>query len=261
MLADMSREQQSWTVGEVADDYGITVRTLHHYDSIGLLEPSERSLAGYRLYTRADLARLARIVVYRRLEVPLEQIRELLDGDTDAVEQLKRQREAVLARMDELASLASALEKEMTRVSTNQPATREEMQEIFGNGFSDEYRDEAAQRWGDTTAWKQSSARTTRYTKADWEQVKTEADAVNAAFVAALQAGLPADSVEAMDAAESHRRHIESRFYDLDHTFHRNLGDMYVSDPRFTATYEQIAPGLAQYVRDAIHANAERHSS
>ena len=62
-----------------------------------------------------------------------------------------------------------------------------------------------------------------------------------------------------MDAAEQHRLHIHDRFYDLDHTFHRGLADMYVADPRFTKTYEDIAPGLAAYVRDAIHANADRH--
>ena len=63
-----------------------------------------------------------------------------------------------------------------------------------------------------------------------------------------------------MDAAEAHRAHIGDRFYDLDHEFHRSLGTMYVCDERFAATYEALAPGLAQYVRDAIHANADRHA-
>ena len=64
-----------------------------------------------------------------------------------------------------------------------------------------------------------------------------------------------------MDAAEAHRAHIERWFYDLDHGFHRGLADMYVADPRFTKTYEDIEPGLAAYVHDAIHANADRHES
>lgn len=63
-----------------------------------------------------------------------------------------------------------------------------------------------------------------------------------------------------MDAAENHRRHIETWFYDLDHDFHRHLGDLYASDPRVGATYEQARPGLAAYVRDAIRANADRQS-
>ena len=81
----------------------------------------------------------------------------------------------------------------------------------------------------------------------------------NAALVAALRSGAPATSTEAMDAAEAHRAHIERWFYDLDHGFHRGLADMYLADPRFTKTYEDLAPGLAQYVHDAIHANADRH--
>ncbi len=141
-----------------------------------------------------------------------------------------------------------------------QPATHEDLKEVFGDGFSDEYQAEAQERWGETDAWKQSARRTQGYTKADWERIRAEGDAVNAKFVAALEAGLPADTPEAMDAAEAARAQIQTWFYDLDHEFHRGLGDMYVADPRFTKTYEDMAPGLAQYVRDAIHANADRHA-
>ena len=138
------------------------------------------------------------------------------------------------------------------------PATTEELKELFGDGFSEEYQAEAQERWGESDAWKQSSRRTKGYTAADWAEVKAEGDAVNAAFVAALRSGAPATSTEAMDAAEAHRAHIERWFYDLDHGFHRGLADMYLADPRFTKTYEDLAPGLAQYVHDAIHANADR---
>ena len=143
---------------------------------------------------------------------------------------------------------------------TERPATAEEMKEIIGDGFEDEYQAEAQERWGETDAWKQSAARTRFYTPADWERIKAESEAVNDAFVAALTAGKPATSPEAMAAAEAHRVQIETWFYDLTHDFHRGLGDMYVADPRFTKTYEDIAPGLAAYVKDAIHANADRHA-
>jgi len=113
----------------------------------------------------------------------------------------------------------------------------------------------------ETDAWQLSARRTKSYTKADFEQIKGEADAVNAAFVAAMRSGAPATSAEAMDAAEEHRAHIERWFYDLDHGFHRGLADMYVADPRFTTTYEDIEPGLAAYVHDAIHANADRQGT
>lgn len=138
--------------------------------------------------------------------------------------------------------------------------TKQEQRELFGDTFDDSYAEEAQQRWGETDAWKQSQERTSRYSKADWEQIKAAQDANNAAFVAAMEAGEPADSEAAMDAAEESRRIIERWFYDITPDFHRNLGDMYVADPRFTKTYEDIRPGMAQFVRDAIHANADRSS-
>jgi DNA-binding transcriptional MerR regulator len=253
-------QMATWTVGQVADVLGVTVRTLHHYDEIGLLVPSGRSAAGYRLYTDADLTRLQQVVVYRRLELPLDEIRELLGGGEDAAEHLRRQRAAVMDRLDELTELVAAIDRALEREMSEQSATPEELKELFGDGFKDEYQAEAQERWGETDAWQQSAARTKRYTKADWEAVKAEMEAVTLAFVVAKRRGEPATSEAAMDAAEQHRRHIAERFYDLDHEFQRGLADMYVADPRFTKTYDDVEPGLAQYVRDAIHANADRHA-
>lgn len=247
------------TVGQVAETFGVTVRTLHHYDAQGLVVPSARTHAGYRLYTDADLARLATVVTYRRLGLPLTEVRALLDGQGTASEHLRRQREVVLTRLGELTDLVSAIDAALEAEMNDRPATTEELKGLFGDGFSEDHQAEAEQRWGETTAWKQSASRTKRYTPADWEQVKAEMDAVNAAFVAALTSGAAPDSDEAMAVAEAHREHIAQRFYDLDHTFHRGLADMYVADPRFTKTYEDLAPRLAQYVHDAIHANADRH--
>jgi DNA-binding transcriptional MerR regulator len=249
------------TVGQVADELGVTVRTLHHYDEIGLLVPSDRTHAGYRLYSIDDLRRLATIVTYRRLGFSLDEVAELLRGDGAIADHLRRQRAAVSARIDELHELVGAIDHALEAEMTEQPATTEELKEMFGDGFSDEYAAEAEERWGDTDAWTQSQSRTKRYTRADWAEVKAEQDAVNAAFVAAMRAGLAPTSTEAMDAAEAHRRHIHERFYDLDHRVHRGLADMYVADPRFTKTYDDLEPRLAAYVREAIHANADRHGA
>lgn len=248
------------TVGQVAQTFDVTVRTLHHYDEIGLVSPSERSHAGYRLYTAQDLERLATVVTYRRLDLPLEEVAALLRGEGSPLEHLRRQRAAVMHRVEELHGLVDAIDARLEREMNEQPATHEDLREIFGDGFSDEYQAEAQERWGETDAWKQSARRTKGYTKADWERIRAEGDAVNAAFVAALEAGHPATSGEAMDAAEAHRAQIDTWFYDCSHDFQKGLADMYVADPRFTKTYEDLAPGLAEYVRDAIHANADRHA-
>ena len=261
-MTERTLVDQLWTVGQVADRFGVTVRTLHHYDEIGLLVPSERSHAGYRQYTGADLERLQAVVVYRRLGFALEEVARLVDGDgEDITSHLRRQRAAVMDRLDEMSDLVAAIDRALEKQMSNEPATTEDMKELFGESWEDA-DGEAEQKWGDTDAWKQSKQRTKGYTKADWVQIKTETDALQQAFLDAKRAGLAPTSVQAMDAAEAHRLHIDERFYTLSHELHKALGDMYVQDPRFTATYDDsyAEPGLAVYVRDAIHANAERSS-
>jgi MerR family transcriptional regulator, thiopeptide resistance regulator len=247
------------TVGQVAERFGVTVRTLHHYDEIGLLSPGERTPAGYRLYTEGDLTRLQHVVVYRRLGFTLEEVALLLDHPESAAEHLRRQRTAVLQRLGEMRDLVAAIDRALEREMSNQPATPEDLKELFGEGFHDA-QEEAEQRWGDTDPWRQSQERTRGYTKADWAEVRAESDRTHQAFTDAMDAGEPPTSEVAMDAAELHRASMQ-RFYDCSHEMHRGLADMYVSDPRFTATYDEIRPGMAHYVRDAIHANADRHQS
>jgi hypothetical protein len=117
---------------------------------------------------------------------------------------------------------------------------------------------EARERWGETPQYRQSQRRTAQYTDADWAELTSESAALVRRLAEAMRAGTPPDGVAAMDLAEEHRRQIDGRFYDCDHTMHRALGDMYVADPRFSAHYDDAEPGLAQYLRDAIHANADR---
>lgn len=247
------------TVGQVAERFAVTVRTLHHYDEVGLLRPSERTRAGYRLYTDDDLTRLQHIVVYRRLGFALEEIALLLENPESVEQHLRRQRAAVTSRLDEMRDLVAAIDRALEREMNSERATDDELKELFGEGFHDAQA-EAEQRWGETDAWRQSRERTKNYSKADWEEVKAESDRVHAAFTDAMDAGEPATAAAAMDAAEQHRVSIQ-RFYDCSYDMHRNLADLYVSDPRYTATYDEIRPGMAHYVREAIHANADRHQA
>ena len=136
--------------------------------------------------------------------------------------------------------------------------TKEEQKELFGEGFSDEHAEEAEKRWGQTQAWQDSQNRMSERTKKDWTRIQAEVEQSNAAFAAAMDSGLPATSAQAMDTAEQHRLHIQRWFYDTTAEFHRNLGDMYVADPLCMKNYENIRQGMARYVRDAIHANADR---
>ncbi|MWA12651.1 MerR family transcriptional regulator [Streptomyces sp. BA2] len=250
----------SYSVGQVAGFAGVTVRTLHHYDEIGLLVPSERSHAGHRRYSDGDLDRLQQILFYRELGFPLDEVAALLDDpETDLWVHLHRQHELLSARITKLQEMAAAVETAMEAKKMGINLTPEEKFEVFGDHDPDQYADEVERRWGDTDAYKESQRKAASYTKEDWQRINDEFSAVHARMGDLLAQGLAADSVEAMDVAEEHRRFITRFHYTCPHELHTCLGEMYVADERFTATYEAIRPGLAVYMRDAIVANAARN--
>jgi DNA-binding transcriptional MerR regulator len=245
------------TVGEVARMSGVSVRTLHHYDEIGLLTPSGRSDAGYRLYSAADLARLRRILVYRELELGLEGIREILaEPDARAADHLRRQHRLLRDRRSRIDELLGAIQHEMEAHEMGIALTPEEQFEIFGTDRLEEHAEEARQKWGAEDHWRESARRTAAYTKDDWIRIKAEADGNIQGFVRAIAAGLPADGAEARALAEDHRRHIDRWFYPCGHEEHRGLAALYVADPRYMAQWDDLAPGFSRYVHDAILANA-----
>ena len=258
MTTENGQSLAALTVGQVAEQLGVTVRTLHHYDEIGLLVPTERTSAGYRLYNGKDITRLQHVVVYRRLGFALEEIALLLDDPSvDVGEHLRRQREAVMSRLDEMSELVTAIDRALEKEMSGIKLTKQEQKELFGDKFSDDYAVEAEQRWGDTEAYQESQRRAAQYTKEQWQQIKAETDDNHGELAAAMNDGEPATSERAMAAAEQHRLLIEKWFNPVPYAMHKGMSDMYVTDHRFTKTYEDIAPGLAQYVRDAIHANAD----
>src|SRR5687768_8295608 len=149
-MTEDTRTTATSTVGQVAERLDVTVRTLHHYDEIGLVVPSGRSRAGYRLYTDEDLTRLQHVVVYRRLGFALEEIALLLEQPGSVVQHLRRQRAAVTQRLGEMQDLVAAIDQALEKEGSGMRLTREEQKELFGDGYSDEYAAEAEQRWGDT---------------------------------------------------------------------------------------------------------------
>lgn len=249
----------SYSVSELAANAGVTVRALHHYDEIGLLVPAARTRTGYRRYSRSDVERLYRILVYRELGFDLTRIAEILDNpEEETLDQLRRQRGLLAERVDHLQRMLKGVEAIMNAKETGYNLTPDEMREVFGSFDPTEHAAEAEARWGDTDGYRQSRARASRYGKQEWQQIAAEVAQINAEMVAAMREGIEATSANAMDIAERHRQHISRWFYDCGHEIHRGLGEMYVADPRFTASFEKEATGLAVYFRDAIVANAER---
>jgi len=252
----------SYSVGQVARLAGVSVRTLHHYHQIGLLVPSGHTPAGYRRYVDTDLDRLQRVLFYRELGFPLDQIVTLLDDPTiDPQAHLRRQRELLTQRIVRLGEMVTAVERAMEAAKMGISLTPEERFEVFGEQDPAQYAQEAEQRWGGTEPYRQSMQRTSRYTKEDWLKIKAEAAEVQERLVAAFSSGVAPDSATAMDLAEQHRQQISRWYYDCGYAIHRGLAQMYLADPRFRKNYDDAAPGLAQWFHDAIQANADRAES
>ncbi|MGW3358089.1 MerR family transcriptional regulator [Streptomyces bungoensis] len=252
----------SYSVGQVAGFAGVTVRTLHHYDEIGLLVPGERTHSGHRRYGDADLDRLQRILFYRELGFPLDEVAVLLDDpDADPRAYLRRRHELLTARIEKLQRMAAAVEHAMEARRMGINLTPEERFEVFGDKDPDQYAEEAEQRWGGTEAYTESQRRAAGYTKEDWKRLQAEADDWSERYGALMAAGEPPAGEAAMDLAEEHRQHVCRWFFEVPYEMHRCFAEMYVSDERFKAYYDGMRPGLAEHLRGAILANADRHSA
>jgi DNA-binding transcriptional MerR regulator len=249
----------AYKVGEVARLARVSVRTLHHYDELGLLAPSRRSESGYRLYSDGDLTRLQQILFYRELGFELEEIRSIMaDPEFDRAEALRHQRDLIAERALRLEALLGLIDKTIAADEGGISMTKEEMFEVFGDFDPGRYEDEVTQRWGDTEAYRESARRAKRYMKDDWVRFKAEAQEQMDRMIELFDAGVAPDAPEAADVAEAARLQIDRWFYPCSREMHMALGDMYIADARFTAHYDQHRAGLAQWFHDAIAANLAR---
>ena len=246
-----------FTVSDAARMASVSVRTLHHYDEIGLLKPTARSRAGYRLYTESDLRRLHEILLFRELGFTLDAIRQILDDASfDRRAALQTQRALLAEDVTRKQAVLHAIDVALHQLDTTGDMTMGEMFDGFDQFDHAQYEDEARERWGHTDSYKESQRRVKSYTKADWAAMKEEAEAIVVAWAALMKEGIPADDPRARAIAERHRLHIDRWFYPLTHSAHSGLADMYTADARFAEYYDKHADGLAQYVSASIHANS-----
>ena len=252
-------KEQLHRVGQVAALARVTVRTLHHYDRIGLLSPSGRSDGGYRLYDYGDLERLRQIRLLRELQFSLEAIGEMLDAPAyDRRSALVAQRELLQERRERTDRIIRGVDRALTAMDEETQMDRTEMFDGLEELDHEQFEGEVERRWGDGDACKASLQRTRRYGKADWARIKEEGEGVLARLASLMGDGAQAAGDAAMDLAEEHRGHIDRWFYPCSQGMHRDLAEMYTTDPRFEEYFEQRAKGLAVFVRDAIRANEAR---
>ncbi|MFI5615296.1 MerR family transcriptional regulator [Amycolatopsis sp. NPDC051903] len=248
------------TVGRAAALVGVSVKTLHHWDAIGLVRPSERTYAGYRVYSGDDVARVHRVLVYRELGFPLAEIGRLLDDPAvDAGAHLRRQRSELVERIARLQTMVSAVDTMLAATKSGMQLTPEQQVEIFGSDWRPEWVGEAEDRWGDSPQWAQYAERAATMSPEDWQEIAATTEELNADLAAACRTGVLPGSPEANALAERHRATVAG-YFDCPHARHVCLGRL-LSSPEegFAAYYGELAPDLANWLRDAINANAEAH--
>jgi DNA-binding transcriptional MerR regulator len=248
----------TYRVKQVAALARVTVRTLHHYDDIGLLSPRLRTEAGYRLYTQDDLLRLQQILIGRELGLSLEAIRRSLDDPGfDRRQALLEQRAELRARAERAADMIRAIDTALTLIEEKR-MSEVDLKKIFDGFDPAAYENEVEQRWGDTDAYKISTRRTKSYTDADWQRFKSEQSAIFADALRAMNDGIQPHEARAMDVAERHRLSIDRWFYPCSVTMHCGLADLWEADRRFADNIDEHGAGLTQYLAAAVRANASR---
>ncbi len=246
----------AYKIGDLAALTRISVRTLHHYDEIDLVKPSARTAAGYRLYDEGDLERLQQVLFFRELGFALEDIaRALADPKFDRKKALREQRERLAADVTKAQALLALIDRTLSNIERGDTM---EAKDMFDGFDPSKYEEEAKDKWGKTEAYAESQRRMKGYSKEDLAKVKAEASAIVEEFSRVMGEGVPPTDARAMDVAGRHRQHIGRWFYACSPEMHAGLGAMYVADERFAANYEKHRAGLAQFVRDAMRANADR---
>ncbi|MGW4487610.1 MerR family transcriptional regulator [Amycolatopsis sp. NPDC004368] len=247
------------TVGRAAALVGVSVKTLHHWDAIGLVRPSDRTYAGYRVYSGEDIARVHRVLVYRELGFPLAEIGRLLDDPAaDAGDHLRCQRTELVERISRLQTMVSAVDRMLAATKTGLQLTPEEQVEIFGADWRPEWVEQAHTRWGDSPQWTQYAERAAALSPDDWRAVTARVEKLNADLASAHQLGVIPGSAEANALAERHRASMTT-YFDCPHTRHVCLGRLMAEDEGFAGYYSEFSPGLAAWLREVINANAVVH--
>ena len=238
-----------YTVKQLSKLAGVTSRTLHYYDEIGLLRPTAYGQNGYRIYDDEALLQLQQILFFRELDFSLEQIKAILDRpDFDVMHALQNHRSALLERADRLNILIETVDRTIQHIRGELQLSAKD----FYSGFDEEQQkrraEQAQQRWGDKVA--QSQKRWNAYSRTEKNDILAEMQAISAGIAALMDQ--PPSNPQVQAWIERWYRHINTYFYDCSLEVFETLGHIYTQDSEFEATYEKIRPGLAAFMEQAM---------
>lgn len=239
------------TVKVLAKLSGVSVRTLHYYDEIGLLKP-ERTSSDYRVYGADHVLRLQQILIQKSLGLSLASIKAALDDPNfDQLSELHSQRQVLLGKIETTEGMILAIDAAIVKSSNLQKETKVSIQEIFDGFNPEEYNFETEELWGETKAYRVSQSRTKRYKDDDWKQIRDEEKSIWDQAAEMMSSGLSPLSAEASDIVARHRRHIDKWFYSTSSVSYASLADMWESDDRFKSNIDKYGDGLTAWFAEA----------
>ena len=232
-------------IKEFADFTGVSVRTLHYYDEIGLLMPAfVDKTTGYRFYDENSFLRMQEILFYRELDFSLKSIGEILSSPNyDKSKALTEQKQLLTLKKERLERLISAIDGAMKG---------ENVMKAFDNSEFEKYKAEAREKWGSTDAYKQHEEKTGKYSKQKWDGLAADMDMIMAEFSLCMKNGEAPASEQAQHLVKMLQEHISANYYNCTDQILAGLGQMYVADERFKRNIDKHADGTAAFICEAI---------
>ena len=236
-------------IKEFADFVGVSVRTLHYYDEIGLLKPAYvDEQTGYRYYDEESFVRMQEILFYRELDFSLKKIIEILNSpDYEKEKALDQQKNLLLLKKERLERMISVLENIRKGEKMSNTFDNHEYENIRGK-----YEQEARDKWGGTDAYKEYEQKTAGYSKSNWDQVIEGMEAIFARFALCMKQEMKTDADEVQELVKELQDFITGNYYHCTNEILAGLGQMYVADERFKNNIDKHASGTAKFVSEAI---------
>ncbi len=243
-----------YKINEVSKLTGVSIRMLRHYDKIRLLEPSKRTDSNYRIYNDDDISRLYQILLFKELEFPLQDIKQILDDkDFNREKALKTQRNLIFEKKQRLERILESIDDTIENLGGNVMSKNNfkafDYEEV--KKHQEKYKEETEKRYGNSNAYKESQEKTSKYSKNDWERIMGEASIIYEELAKLMDKEPSDEKVQVL--IEKWRNHITTNFYNCTIEIFRGLALMYVADERFTKNIDKYKEGLAQFMSDAMN--------
>ena len=238
-----------FTVKQLSRLAGVTPRTLHYYHEIGLLKPSRIGDNGYRYYGEEAILRLQQILLFRKMDVPLEEIKRLLARpDFDVAQELEKHRKTILRKIDQLNRVVKTVDETMMYLKGVKQMSPKQLFSGLSDEQQAEYEKEAMQMYGPEVV-RASNKKWKQYSEAEKQRIGEEGNQIYAELSLVMPEGVESAKVQAI--VERWRRHIEY-FWTPNEDQLLGLADLYNEDARFKANFDKMDPRLAAFFKEAV---------